>query len=175
MDVPLVESTRAWLAPDSAQHDPDFPPAVGSQFRYVIKFRNIGKHPAVHAAFYEERAGDTPHINLRDWNVQKSWSLVFSGVSNETCEGRVPGEKTSVIYPSESLRTYSVDTNYVIPEAVFQKSKILYVEGCMAYTSFGKIRYEGYCFFLHPEPDGVPLDQWKFATCPAGNFSKDKD
>ncbi len=171
----LVAANRAWLAPYDVRQDPNSPIDVGKPLRYFVDYRNVGRQPAIHVAFYEAPPGeDPPQINLRDWDGIMNWSLTFGGVSNETCGDRIPGEKASTVYPTDSLQSYMIDAGYTIPEEVKTTKKILYVEGCMAYTSFGKIRYEEYCFFLVPRLQDIPLSQWKFAPCPAGNFSRDR-
>jgi hypothetical protein len=140
---------------------------VGLPFQYIVKYRNVGKEPAIDVAMSE---GNGPTL-IEPPGPEKNWSDAFANVRNETCDGKIPGKGALVIYPYPEERSYWVGTGFVIPKEVADRSKILVVQGCMAYTSFNRVRYSGYCFFLNPDPPPTKINQWPFWLCQTGNFA----
>ncbi len=88
------------------------------------------------------------------------------------CSRSGTGDGAPTIYPS-LLRDYDYRVQAqgkVVPE-ILDGSKVLFVQGCFTYKTFGKRAESAWCFLLIPQldPDTKRVTGFRSGRCPYGN------
>lgn len=133
----------------------------------IVNTLNVGKEPAfgeVNAALIDAASPN----EIRD---------------RHACNGVSPTEGQATIYPSDTFGgTLSFARDFsktpTVMSDIIAGRQILFVMGCLAYTTLGKPHHSGFCFYLYPAigPEtGVefarPVSEWTFKGCPVGNYA----
>jgi hypothetical protein len=161
----LVANQRAWIAPVLAQLTK--PVGALSPAGLRIIYENTGRQPALGFTHAEQGGGI-----LFDG---KNWEALRVG-ENTTCQNLKPEEGTNVVYPSVHFgNSFDYDVMPSKDEAAFANqilngSRILWINGCFAYRTFGEKHKSAFCFYLLPAPE-KPMSTWTFRNCPTGNFA----
>jgi hypothetical protein len=115
---------------------------TGEPLSYSFKYANIGREPALKAVIqsYPGTIEPRPPNDL--------WYVRFPG-RNETCETARPNDRGLVIYPSNTQKNEITYTSTEPPpdsEAVLKGDKVLVIEGCIGYVTFGdRMRMSSTC------------------------------
>jgi hypothetical protein len=158
-----VASNRAWIEPSEPTIVSGLNP--GERLIYRFKYANIGKEPALNAVVQAlPRTVDPLPPNAL-------WYLRFPG-RNEMCAEAKPNENGLVIYPSTTKKEIEYTHSTPPPDAnlVLKGEKVLVIEGCIGYETFGKPHYSAFCFFV-PPIGGKPPAEWSAQVCIAHNHA----
>jgi hypothetical protein len=162
-DATLRAQQRAWIEPG--------PPMVFGPFNdklpinLLIKYRNIGKEPAINAVIQL----DEPLLVV-DPPPDGNWYPLLPG-KNPVCKRAAPNSGGIIIYPSTSNEFKAhVYPNQPLVDAskVFGQTKILVIEGCIGYQTVEKSYYAGFCYYWTPVAGKTP-DQWGVTQCQTRN------
>jgi hypothetical protein len=152
----LERSQRAWISPYAARHDGAI--QVGKDFPIKIIYLNPGKEPAIDVSDNFE-GNIVPTINRN-----KGWdSLIIP--PNHSCDGVIPRKGQWVVYPSALNERHFAAVAEKVDQALASGTKILYIQGCFVYKTFGKTHRSSYCFYLEPVRDQAS-DKWPLKNCP---------
>jgi hypothetical protein len=160
----MVASNRAWIEPSELRILSGLRP--GEPLSYSLNYANIGKEPALNVVIqsYPGTVEPRPHNDL--------WYARFPG-RNKTCVTAQPTDRGLVVYPSNTPKhetTYTSDEPPPDSEAVLAGDKVLVIEGCIGYETFGEPHFSAFCFFLPPVKGKSP-DQWPVLLCPTHNYA----
>lgn len=163
-DETLKAQQRAWIEPGVPLIRGPFDEK--SPIHLLIRYRNIGKEPAINAVI----ALDEPLLVV-DPPPNGNWYASLPG-KNPVCKRALPNGNGIVIYPTTASNEFSahVFPNQPLADAnmVFAQTKILVVEGCIGYQTVGKPYYAGFCYYWTPVL-GKPPDQWGITKCQTRN------
>jgi hypothetical protein len=158
-----VASNRAWIEPSE--------PAIlsglnaGEQLIYRFRYANIGKEPALNVVIqaFPRTVDPLPPGAL--------WYLRFPG-RNQMCAETKPNENGLVVYPSTTKKEIYYTHSTPPPDAdlVLKGEKVLVIEGCIGYETFGEPHYSAFCFFV-PQVTGRPPPEWSAQLCIAHNHA----
>jgi hypothetical protein len=162
----LIESQRAWIAPESPGFSP-FPKTFGEVIQAIVNYSNIGNEPARNVRgyarmFWVRSVG--PHHQLKIPH-------------NDTCSTADKRSPAGTVWPDHDTKNtlsaepeinqkrLTVDADYLMGK------RVLFLQTCFAYETFGSMRHSAACwaFFptISPDSGGVltPIGgQWK--NCP---------
>jgi hypothetical protein len=156
----LARSQRAWIAPITAESDPDTPLIAGAtQFSFRVIYQNTGREPALDVTTKEIVGAIPIQPAFHDWK--------HLGIpDNNTCDGLAPVRGNTTIYPSiydtTNVRPYNGiptgDPEKTIKE-IIDGNLVLWINGCFAYATIESTHYSAFCFMFTPD-DRKPLAKW---------------
>lgn len=138
----LVASSRAWVGPTDAKITSGAP-AVGQPVKVVISVRNSGREPA----------RDFRWIPTKIVSSKSDEGTLSQKVDTNLrfCLGTPSQKFGQVIYPTggfgDGFEFTVLFDGSEIEEEVINGEKILVVQGCLTYESFGATRHSAFCFF----------------------------
>lgn len=138
----LVASSRAWVGPTDARITSG-PLAVEKPTKVVISVRNSGREPAREFRWIPTKIISTKSDVTLDQKVDTN--LKF-------CLGTPSQKFGQVIYPTGGIGegfefTIPFDGSE-IDQDVIDGQKVIVVQGCIAYESFGATRHSAFCYFF---------------------------
>ena len=138
----LVASSRAWVGPTDAKITSG-PLAIEKPTKIVISVRNSGREPARDFRWIPTTIISSRGEGTLDQKVDTN--LKF-------CLGTPSQKFGQVIFPTGGFGegfefTVSFDGSK-IDQAVIDGQKVIVVQGCLAYESFGATRHSAFCYFF---------------------------
>jgi hypothetical protein len=155
-EIALERSQRAWVAPFAARHDAGI--VVGHDFAIKIMYQNPGKEPAIDVS--DNFTGD----KVDTIKSGEGWDTLVIP-SNHSCDGATPRKGQWVVYPSAINERHFAVVAETVDQPLASGTKVLYIQGCFIYSTFGKRHRSSYCFYLEPVPD-QPSEKWQLKNCP---------
>jgi hypothetical protein len=168
----LEKSQRAWLAPITMAFDPDRSP-TSEKLSLRLLYQNTGREPALNWTHREKGGAKLFKDDFNDWD-----NIDFA--ENKTCDNLTPRATSPSVYPSPGgqwAESYYVDA---VPDQninaaallaqVRSRERILWINGCFAYTTIDKPHFSAFCYYLYPDRV-LSFDRWKFRECPSGHWA----
>jgi hypothetical protein len=146
----LVASSRAWVGPTDAKITTGTP-AVGQPTKVVISVRNSGREPARDFRWIPTKIvtakGDEGALNQKvDTNLR-------------FCLGTPSQKFGQVIYPTggfgEGFDFTVLFDGSEVDQQVVDGEKVLVVQGCLTYESFGATRHSAFCYFFENKTSAI--------------------
>jgi hypothetical protein len=158
---------RAWLSPINARLKS--PLKADETPTFLIDVQNVGREPAFDATY---RIADGLIAIPQTFS---DWTMLPVG-ENDLCDKTLPLSGNPTIFPGSGLSNSSLSILYIVAAPtqfstpisnIIEKKAILFVRGCIAYTSVNKTRHTAFCNYIEPNSD--PPAAWPIKSCPKGS------
>jgi hypothetical protein len=127
-------------------------------FAIKIMYQNPGKEPAIDVS--DNFTGD----KVDTIKSGEGWGTLVIP-SNHSCDGATPRKGQWVVYPSAINERHFAVVAEKVDQPLASGTKVLYIQGCFIYSTFGKRHRSSYCFYQEPVPD-QPSEKWPLKNCP---------
>lgn len=140
----LIASQRAWVGPVNAKVDGAV--EADKPVNVVISVRNTGREPAKNFFWGTNGMITTPDEDTSGALGEKIMIYL------QRCLATPSKERTQVIYPSTGFGS-GFDFTITFPKQdidadVTSGNKMLIVQGCLVYDTFGKTKHSAFCYFF---------------------------
>jgi hypothetical protein len=137
----MIAANRAWVGPSNASFAAE--PSVGKAVDVTISYQNTGREPALNFINFSRPLAGTP---------EDEKTTIVELITNylEACKSYQEWNGGSVVYPSTGFSSYNLSLKIpddLTDDAVIKGDKLIYLQGCFLYRSFGLPRHSYFCYF----------------------------
>ncbi len=148
----MLSGQRAWIGPVDARLEGEI--KQDGELKVVVTYQNSGKEPGYN---FVEDIKDVTYTKTDDNNGIVSEQL---GLDAAACMQREGPREAQVVFPSTGFASYElrieIDKSH-IDDAIVNGENTLFINGCLAYRSFGEFHHEAYPVVPGSTKCGMPV------------------